>query len=231
MHPSLIVTLLFALFNASAMAHSDTPQYNRVSLNESAQTEVDNDLLVAVLFAHAEGRDAAMPADEVNRMMDWAVNMAKSHPEVKVQTLGYHSNAIYNKSTIRGWRVNQSLRLESRDSRLLGDLIAKLQEQLKVQSIGYQVSDEQRRKYLDELTAEALARFQDRATHIAKSLGRNAYRVVRLNINDSRQTPMPVARGMMMEASADRGVAPARIEAGTQQMTISVNGEIELSEK
>jgi predicted secreted protein len=42
---------------------------------------------------------------------------------------------------------------------------------------------------------------------------------------------MPVARGMMMEASADRSVAPARIESGTRQMTVSVNGEIELSEK
>jgi len=231
MHLSLILALMLALFAGNGFAHSETPQYNRVSLNESAQTEIDNDLLVAVLFAQAEGKDAATPADEVNRIMDWAVNLAKSHPEVKVQTLGYHSNAVYKKSAIRGWRVNQSLRLESRDSRLLGDLIAKLQEQLKVQSIGYQVSDEQRRKHLDGLTAEALARFQGRAEHIAKSLGRSGYRVVRLNINDSRHNPMPVARGMMMEASTDSAVAPARIEAGTQKMTISVNGEIELSEK
>ena len=228
---TLALTLTLFLLSGVSLAHSETPQYNRVSLNESAQTEVDNDLLVAVLFAQAEGRDAATPADEVNRQMDWAVSLSKSHPGVKVQTLGYQSNAIYNKSNIRGWRVNQSLRLESTDSRDLGDLIAKLQEQLKVQSLGYQVSDEQRRKHLDGLTAEALARFQDRAMHIAKSLGRSAYRVVRININDSRHNPMPVARGMMMEASADKRVAPARIEAGTQQMTISVNGEIELSEK
>lgn len=231
MHLFPILALMLALFAGNGFAHSETPQYNRVSLNESAQTEVDNDLLVAVLFAQAEGKDAATPADEVNRIMDWAVNLAKSHPEVKVQTLGYHSNAIYKKSVIRGWRVNQSLRLESRDSRLLGDLIAKLQEKLKVQSIGYRVSDEQRRKHLDGLTAEALARFQARAAHIAKSLGRSGFRVVRLNINDNRQNPMPVARGMRMEASADQSVAPARIEAGTRKMTISVNGEIELSEK
>lgn len=231
MHLSLILALMLALFAGNGFAHSETPQYNRVSLNESAQTEIDNDLLVAVLFAQAEGKDAATPADEVNRIMDWAVNLAKSHPEVKVQTLGYHSNAVYKKSAIRGWRVNQSLRLESRDSRLLGDLIAKLQEKLKVQSIGYRVSDEQRRKHLDGLTAEALARFQARAAHIAESLGRSGFRVVRLNINDSRQNPMPVAHGMRMEASADQSVAPARIEAGTRKMTISVNGEIELSEK
>jgi predicted secreted protein len=227
---SLLLTLVLTLFAGNGFAHPETPQYNRVSLNESAKTEVENDLLVAVLFAQAEGQDSATPADEVNRLMDWAVNMAKSHPEVKVQTLGYHSNAVYNKNRIRGWRVNQSMRLESRDSRVLGDLIAALQQQLKVQSIGYQVSDEQRRKHLDALTAEALARFQARARHIAESLGRGAYRLVRLNINDSRHSPMPVARGMMMEASAAKSVAPARIEAGTQQMTVSINGEIELGE-
>jgi len=228
---SLLLTLVLALFTGSVLAHQDPPQYNRVNLNESANTEVENDLLVAVLFAQAEGGDAAAPADEVNRLVEWAVNVATSHPEVKVQTLGYRSSAMYGKNSIRGWRVNQSLRLESRDSRVLGDLIAQLQQQLQVQSIGYQVSEEERRRHLDGLTAEALSRFQARAEHIARSLGHSGYRVVRLNINDSRHNPMPVARGMMMETSADRSVAPARIEAGTQQMTISVNGEIELNAK
>ena len=230
MRPVIATCLVLALLSGPVLAHPDTPQYNRVNLNESAQTEVENDLLVAVLFAQAEGRDAATPADEVNRVMDWAISMAKSQPEMKVQTLGYDTSAIYNKGSIRGWRVNQSLRLESRDSRALSDLIAKLQEQLKVQSIGYQVSDEQRRRHLDDLTAEALARFQARARHIARSLGRSNFRVVRIQISDGQPTPMPMARGMMMEAAVDSAIAPARIEAGTRQMTVSVSGEIELSE-
>lgn len=232
MRPSLPIALLVAILSGAPPAHAETPpEYNRVSLNESAQTEVENDLLVAVLYVQAEGRDATTPADEVNRVMDWAVSMAKSHPEVKVQTLGYYTNAVYNKNVIHGWRVNQSLRLESRDSRLLGDLIARLQEQLQVQSIAYQVSDQQRRTHLDDLTAEALQRFQQRAAHIARSLGRSSYRVVRININDGQHSPVPMARAVMMEAGrADAAVAPARIEAGTQQITIAINGEIELSE-
>lgn len=231
MSPKLLC-LFFTLSLASPLlAHQEAQPYNRVSLNESAMTEVDNDLLVVVLFAQAEGRDAATPADEVNRLMDWAVTMAKTHPEVKVQTLAYRTNAIYNKNTIRGWRVNQSLRLESRDSRLLGDLVAQLQEKLKVQSIGYQISDTQRRSQLDGLTDQALQRFNDRARKIAKSMGRSGFRIVRINISDGHHSPAPMARGMMMEARADFSPAPATIEAGTQQMTVSVNGEIELSEK
>jgi len=232
MRLSLPLLLLFPLFTAIPPLHADTPpSYNRVSLNGSAEAEVENDLLVAVLYAQAEGREPAEPADQVNRVMDWAVNLAKSHPEVKVQTLGYHTQAIYNKNNIRGWRVNQSLRLESRDSRVLGDLIAKLQEQMQVQSVAYQVSNEQRRAHLDDLTAVALQRFEERAAHITRTLGRSGYRIVRININDGYHAPAPIARGMLMEAAAaDVAVAPARIEAGTQQITVSIDGEIELRE-
>lgn len=225
----LITALALVLPITPTFADAEPLRYNRVHLDESAQIDIDNDLMVVVMFAQAEGRDATAPADDVNRRIDWAVNLVKSHPGIKVQTLGYTTSAIYNKEVIRGWRVNQSLRFEGSDSREIGDLIARLQEQLQVQSIGYQVSEEQRRIHLDALTAEALKRFQARARHIAGSLGRKDFRLVQLHVNANRVSPMPVARGMMFE-SAKADVAPARIEAGTQQMTVSVNGEIELSD-
>ncbi|MDJ0741365.1 MAG: SIMPL domain-containing protein, partial [Gammaproteobacteria bacterium] len=154
---------LLAILSLCAVAlpaiAAEALRYDRVTLNAAAEADVDNDLLVAVLTAQAEGRDAATPADAVNRQMDWAVTLANSVAGVKVQTLGYTSHAVYNKSKIRGWRVSQSLRLESGDGRVLGDLIARLQEQLHVQSIGYQVSDAQRRSHRDTLTDTALARF------------------------------------------------------------------------
>jgi predicted secreted protein len=221
--------LLLLAFSATPSANQEPPVYNRINLNASAEQDIDNDLLVVVLFAQAEGSDAAAPADEVNREMDWAVGVARSHPTVKVQTLAYSTQPVYNKSTIRGWRVQQSLRLESRDSRLLGDLIGQLQERLKLQSIGYQVSDERRREHLGTLTSTALERFTERAAQIARTLGRNGFQIVRLNIDDGHHGPAPVMRGMMMEAKADAAVAPPRIEAGTRKMTVSVSGEIELN--
>jgi predicted secreted protein len=157
------------------------------------------------------------------------MSMLKDLSEVKVQTLDYRSDPIYDKETIRGWRVKQSLRMEGSDNRLLGDLVAMLQGQLHVQSIAYQVSDERRRERLEGLTREALERFQARARHIAESLGRDGYRIVRIHIRDGQQVPVPMARGMLAEAST--AVASARLEAGTQQMSVSVDGEIELAEE
>lgn len=228
--PTLATLALFsiAVLPPELPAHQDAPVYNRISLSESAHAEVDNDLLVAVLYAQAEGHDSASPADAVNRAIDWAINAARSLEGVKVQTLGYSTHPVYGKSSIRSWRVQQSLRLESRDSRKLGDLIGELQSQLKVQSLGYEVSAEERRRHLDTLTAEALQRFTERAGQVAKTLGRDTYRIVRININDGQQRPAPVMRGMMMESGADMAAAPARVEAGTRQMTVSVSGEIEL---
>jgi predicted secreted protein len=222
---------LFLLLAPIAGAGQTAPTFNRVQLGESARADVENDLLVAVLFAQAEGRDPAIPADEVNRLMDWALNLAKSHPEVKVQTLNYQTNPVYTKDKIRAWRVRQSLRLESRDSRVLGDLVGRLQESLQMESLSYQVSDERRRSHTESLTATALQRFEARARHIAQTLGRSGYRIVQIRIDDAHRPPMPVARGMLFEAAvADSAPAPARIEAGTSEIGISISGEIELSE-
>lgn len=222
--------LTLCLLSGAVQAHDDGLRYNRVNFSESARQEVDNDLLVVVVRAHAEGRDASAPADTVNREMDWAVSLVRAHPDVRTQTLGYSTQPVYEKGKITGWRVQQSLRLESRDSRLLGDLMGQLQARLQVTSVGYQVSDAARREHVETLTAAALARFQARAAQIAKSLGRSRFRIVQLHVDDGRDRPMPVARGLMMEAAADASVAPARLEGGTQTLSVDVNGEIELSE-
>ena len=69
----------------------------------------------------------------------------------------------------------------------------------------------------------------ERAAQIADALGRRSYRLVRVTINDGQQRPVPMARAMLAEA-ADFSPAPARLEAGTQDLSVTVNGEIELSE-
>jgi predicted secreted protein len=231
--PTLITGLFTLLMFTGTLLAADEPlPYNRISLDASAQAEVENDQLVAVLTAQAEGRDAATPADEINRQMDWAINVARSVPQVTAQTLGYSSQPIYDKQRIRGWRVSQSLRLQSDDATVMGDLVARLQEQLRVQSLSYQVSSGMRRQHIDSLTQEALQRFQQRAAAIAKALDRSGYRLVRLQVNDGHHRPAPMMRSVMMEtASSDGAPAPARIEAGTQTLRVTINGEIELTEK
>lgn len=205
---------------------ADPLTYNRVAFSESASTDVDNDVLSVVLFAQSEDQNPKEPADEVNQAIDWALALAAEHPQIGTQTLGYRTNPYFKDGKIRGWRVRQSLRLEGTDSQTLGDLTGRLQDRLAVQSVEYKVSDERRRKTIKALTDIAMGRFVTRAEQTATALGRNGYRLVRIDINDGQQGPPPMMRAMVAEA---RGApAPATFAAGTQRLTVSVTGEIEL---
>ena len=97
-----------------------------------------------------------------------------------------------------------------------------------VQSIGYEVSDEQRRVFQEKLVDRALKRFQKRAQQISKTMGRRGYKLVQVNINRVANNPR---RPQMMMARAEGMAADspsAAIEAGTQKLIVTVSGEIEL---
>lgn len=222
---SLIVLLLI---HPICWAEDAPSHYNRISLQAEASAEVDNDQLVAVLYRQKEGQDSASLASEINRNMQWAMDLAGKVKGIKAQTLDYRTTPVYRKNTASGWRVSQSLRLESSDHRALSHLIGQLQTRLAVQSMSYQVSERKRQQAEEQLITEALARFQSRAKLVARQLGRKDYRLVQLdvNTNDTAAPPMPKTR--MMAASAVSNTP--RLEAGTSEVRVRVRGSVELSE-
>lgn len=222
----LIPFLVAVLWLPPVFAGAD-PTYDRVQLDASASAEVDNDRMTVTLFAQAENDRAAVAADEVNRAIAWALELLESHPSIQVQTATYHTSPIYRNNEVRAWRVRQAIHLAGTDSSLLGELIGRLQERLAMQNVSYEVSTESRRAHIDRLTDAALANFTGRAARIAQTLGRGDYRLVQLSIQDNQQQPVPIARGLAMAAES-AGSAPARFEVGTQTVTVTVSGEIEL---
>ncbi len=231
MHPLLTLPLLLlCLLPLSAIADSQPLTYDRIAFSESAGADVDNDTLVAILYVQREGRRAQDLARAVNRVMDAALKQVQGIAAIKAQTQAYRTTAVYKKSEIAGWRVHQALRLESQDSKLLGDTIGELQQTLNVQSISYRVSDAQRRQHSDQLIDTALQRFQQRAKNIARAMGRSGYRVVSIQISDG-QPPRHMPMEMRMDRmAASVAAAPPRIEAGTQRIEVTVSGVIELKD-
>lgn len=216
---------------ASPTALADEPlTYDRITLAYTATRDVDNDTLVAVLYAEREGGDTARLADEVNRTVARAVERARQVEGVKVQTLDYHTSPVYQQASIVAWRVNQSVRLESQDAARLGKLIGELQKDLAVQSVGYAVSPAARRNAEDGLIGEAVEGFEKRAGLVAARLGRNGYRLVSVDVDTSGEGPVPrpmrmQARGVALAADA----APPALEAGTQSLSVTVQGTVELN--
>ncbi len=225
----LTLLLLCATPWSAGLAHDDQgPTHNRISLSVDASDEVDNDLLVATLGIQREGSRAAPLADEVNRAINGALAEARKLAVVKVQTQSYQTSPVYRNNTLSGWRVSQSIRLESKDSAELSELIGRLQDKLALQSIGFEVSDEARRAADEVLIKEALSRFRERAAMITDQLGRRSYRIIQADVNTHGFQPAPRVRGMAMRAEA--AVATPQFEAGTQTLRINVGGQIELSE-
>lgn len=167
---------------------------------------------------------AAMTPDW--RAIGKALRRAQQIPAVAVQTLGYRTEPVYQNDRVSGWRVRQSLRLESRDATVLGSLPGELQRDLSLESIAHQISPERMREVEDRWIAAALKAFQQRADLVIRELGRSRYRIVTLRVETGDASPRPVdadARGMIMESAA-----PQPIAAGQSPVAATGNGLIEL---
>jgi predicted secreted protein len=222
-----LLLLLTILFVSTAWAKDEPLTYDRIQLSTSANIQVENDTLVAVLYAQREGAKLSPLANEVNKLIASAVKQSKQIPNIEVQTLGYLTNPVYEQQRISSWRVRQSIRLESQDSGKLSQLIGDLQSALAVESINYSVSPGKLREAEDKLISQAIDAFTQRAKLITKQFGRSNYRLVEVNINTAGAPirPMPM-RGRVMAMEAD--VAPPTIEAGKQDIQITAIGTIEM---
>lgn len=222
--------LLAVLCSAAwGVAAQDTaPTFDRVSFSVSASREVDNDTLVAVMYAQREGQNAAPLADAVNEAVTSAVARAKQVRGVKVQTLGYRQNPVYRNQIVTAWRVQQSIRLESRDPAALSGLIAELQSGLAVESVEYTISPEARSEVENALISNAMAAYQQRAKLIASELGRATFRLVAMDVSTSSQGPSPLRmRATAMVSDAPKVSSPT-LDPGVQEVTVQVNATIEL---
>jgi predicted secreted protein len=226
------VLLLLALHSTAASAGDPDPlTYDRISLSVSVREQVEADRLVAILVGQREGTDAAKLATEVNSLVSWALQTAKAEPRIEVETLDYTTNPLYTQGNLSGWRVRQQIRLRSRDSAALGELVGRLQERLLLQSIGYQVSDERRKEAQDALIRAGIDAFKARAQLIAGQMGQPRHRLVEMRIETAGDRPPPIVRGMAVSsamAEADESPIAPRIEPGKQDIKVDINGVIEL---
>ncbi|MCF6235931.1 MAG: SIMPL domain-containing protein [Gammaproteobacteria bacterium] len=227
----VLTGLVVSLFLAQATwADSEKLHYNQVNLSATASDEIKNDILVAMLYAQEEGRYPNNLADRVNEKISKAVEKAKQQAEIKVQTLAYRTNPYYKKQKIAGWRVRQSIRLESKNFSQLSQLIGDLQESLALEQVSYQVSLERRAEAENRVITKAITAFKERAGIISQQLGFVSYKLIDVNVNTSGGYPVMQGR-MSSEMYAKDGLrqmAAPTLEGGTQTIQVNINGRVEL---
>lgn len=201
----------------------------RVGFSVERSREVPNDWVTAVLSVTHEDPKPAEVSARINRDMAWALALAKARTAVRARSGGYSTFPVQDpkRGDVRHWRGMQEVVLESGDVEAVTALVGELQERLQVQSLAFSVSPEQRRKVEEELVAEALRGFQDRAELVRKSFGATGYRLVEVQVGTAGGGPPPV-RPMLRAMSASAEMMPPAVEGGTSEIRVSASGSIEL---
>jgi predicted secreted protein len=218
--------MLICSMTATA-ADTDT-HYNRIQLQAQQLESVGNDTLHVTLNTYGEARDPASLATRINEDMEWALRIAKRYEEVTVGTGVYQTYPVYRDNVLKGWRGEQSLQLEGKDSRRIGVLVGELQEKLQVKAMSFSVSDEKRTEVENRLISRALDAFKARAAIVVDNLHATGYRIVDISISTSSQRPpMPYPIGMM--ATPMQAESRVAVEAGESDVSVAVSGTVELS--
>lgn len=200
----------------------------RLYLQESASREVEQNVLVATVQAHAEAASPAEAQVDVNEAMAAAIERVRSAAEIRAATGSY---SVYERrdqdNRPVGWVADQDLRLTSKDPAALLELAGSLQEMgLNLIGLGWQVDDDTRRKVQDELTIQAIATLRQRAQAIAESVDMQVANIDTLRVGAAMEGPRPM---MAMRADTMAEAAPPTALPDLETIQSHVEAEITLT--
>jgi len=225
-HP-LLTSLILCLSLLPLTALADDDDAVRLHLSAFSEQEVDNDLMQVTLQVERSGQDTARLAREVRVIMDRALQTGGEYPGVKLRTPAYTTQPVYerrdNETRQTGWRITQTLELESTDLESATTLVGRLQEgELRVIQMGFAVSEETREAIRAELTEAAIQGWREKAADAARAMQASHWRPGELHLQDELNGP-PVRPLMARAMDASIESAPA-VEAGTSRLRVQVSG-------
>ena len=227
MKPTLAFLTLFLL---SPLAVADQQmQLGIVNLDASASRDVDNDELVTRLQVIEDGRDPAQLTDLVNQKTALVLDAVKNFKDIEAETSSYNTRPIYKNGTISSWQVSQQLTLETGNFDQMSQFIADISSLANIQAMQFQVSDDKAEQVKQDLLKQAIANFRDKASLVASEFDRSGYELVNLSIDGNYSSPRPVMeRGAMMSADVASKGAPAALAGGSNEVSVTVRGSVQL---
>lgn len=221
--------MFVALAVAWGAAVSSAGAGTLVDLAAEASRPAANDMLRASLYGEASGNNPADLARRVNADIGEALKVIRATAGVSVKSGQQSTYPVYGANQkIEGWRMRSELMVESRDSAAVSELLGRLQQmRLAVGALSQMPSPDTRRQVEDEATRDAIRAFQRRAALVAEQLGKR-WKIKQISIQQGGGLPVPLLRASRAVMAAD--AAPLPLEAGESQITIQVNGQIELDD-
>jgi predicted secreted protein len=222
--------LLVSLGHPVALAQASEPQ-NLMSLSASASAEVTLDMLSVTLSTTREGSDAAAVQAQLKQALDAALVEARKVAKpgaIDIRTGNFSLFPRYApKGGISGWQGAAQLLVEGRDLSGISQLAGRIQT-LTVAGVSQGLSREAREKVESETTAQAIARFRERALEQSRLFGFTGYAIREVQVSsDGGAQPPPVlsARMQSMKVASDEAVP---VQAGKTSVSSSVSGTVQM---
>lgn len=230
-HAFALVALLIAMpFAAAAATETAKPDASlpSVSLSASASRTVQNDSATARLFVEREDTDAAKAAENVTLQINKAHAVLKEFPELKARTAGHQAYPVWDKNRITRWRVRHELQVEGADFTAMSKAIGAVQPYAQLGGIQFSVSGKLREATESQLIQETSAAFQRRADLLRQSFGAKSYRIKEIAVQSGEPPHIgPMLRAPMALAAAE--ATPPVLEGGSNEITLTISGSIELT--
>ncbi len=219
------------LFSLASVASAEQDAlFDRYSITAQARGEVANDLLIADMAVEHEDRESAALANRVNADMAWALEKIRQYPSIKATSGNYSTWPKHDRKQghIIGWRSSQVLKLESDDFPAVRKAIRDLQERLQIRGMQLRPKVATRQSREDDLIAEALNSFRQRASLVQSTMGANNFRIINVDINTNSRHQSPVMRNFAERSSLSKVAEEPAIAAGTSEIVVVVSGSIQL---
>ncbi len=221
---------LLLLPGASAMAQTAAEPHNVVHIEASAEREVPQDWLTAVLAARAQAGDATTVQNQLKTTLEVALQQVRAQVrsgELEVRTGGFSVYPRHGRDgQITGWQGQAELFLEGRDVAQVAALAGRLQG-MTVSQMRFSLSPRAASQVEAEVRREAIARFRATALDVAQAFGLTAYDVREVSVGGAPEAPV-LRRVMSAEIGAAASSAPVPVEPGKATVRITVSGTIRL---
>jgi predicted secreted protein len=184
-----------------------------------------------VLSTTREGPDANQVQTQLKSALDNALNEARKAAQpgqLDVRTGNFSLFPRYGRDgKMSGWSGTAELILEGRDFQRITQTAGRIQS-LTMGGVSFGLSREQRARVESEAQTQAIERFKQRATELAKNFGFAGYTLREVSVNSSEPGFPPRPRMMAMEAKGAAADLAVPVEAGKSAVSVTVSGSVQL---
>lgn len=219
-------TALVASAQGAPMERSLQPA-GVLSLSAQAVTEVPTDVVRMTLAVEQEGAEPGAISSALSAKTQQALSQAKRNSAIQAESGGFTINPSTDRNgRISTWRGRSEIILQSRDFAAVSKLAGELSSQMQVQNINFSLSREAREAAEGKLTEQAVASFREKAKNTTQLFGYSGYSIREVNVSEAGSvTPMP---RMFAKAAMAMDSAPVPVEGGKAQVSVSVNGSLQM---